>query len=155
MQYENIHAVASDCSSLPGNGSFERSKALRLSRPRKPPENRSSPFESWRFSHHVKFSSSLWKMRWRKSMSRRPSISQTASAAWAWTGGLTSSNDHSYAGSAPSGCWNHSRHSTSSWYLAKAGSMWARVTAWKPRSHAANHGYSHESGIDRMSSVST
>ena len=83
MQYANIQAVASDCSSRPGNGRFERSKALRLSSPRKPPENRSSPLESWRFSHQVKLSNSLWKVRLRKAVSRRPSISQTASAAMA------------------------------------------------------------------------
>ena len=87
-------------------------------------------------------------------MSRRPSIFQTASAASAWTGGLTSSNDHSYAGSAPLGCWNHSRHRTSSWYLANAGSTCASVMVWNARSHAANHGYSHLSGIDRMSAAS-
>ena len=87
-------------------------------------------------------------------MSRSPSIRHTSMAARAWTGGLTSSNDHSYAGSAPLGCWNHSRHMTSSWYFAKAGSTWASVTAWNARSHAANHGYSHLSGIDRMSAAS-
>ena len=35
--------------------------------------------------------------------------------------------------------------------MAKAGSMTARVTAWKARSQAANQGYSQLSGIDRMS----
>ncbi len=153
-QYAYIHAVASDCSSVPATGRCDRSKALRLSRPRNPPENRSLPSESSRFNHHVKFSSSLWKTRSRNSVSRRPSIFQTASAASACTGGFTSSNDHSYAGRAPLGCWNHSRHMTSNWYLANAGSTWARVIAWNARSHAANHGYSHLSGIDRMSAAS-
>ncbi len=87
-------------------------------------------------------------------MSLRPSMSHTKYAAAAWTGGLMSSNDHSYAGSAPSGCWNHSRHRTRSWYLANAGSTWASVTAWNARSQAANHGYSHGSGMERMSAAS-
>ena len=41
-----------------------------------------------------------------------------------------------------------------SWYLANAGSRWARVTQWKPRSQAANQGYSHLSGIEMMSNPS-
>ena len=57
----------------------------------------------------------------RKPKSRPPSIANTSSAAHACTGGLTSSNDHSYAGSAPFGCWNHSRQSRISWYFANAG----------------------------------
>ena len=48
-------------------------------------------------------------MRLRNAMSRPPSIANTSSAANACTGGLTSSNAHSYAGIAPFGCWNHSR----------------------------------------------
>jgi hypothetical protein len=96
----------------------------------------------------------LWKIRFRNSLSRRPSIVQTSQAAAAWTGGFTSSKFHSYAGSAPWGCWNHSRHISRSWYFANAGSMWASTTLWNARSHAANHGYSHESGIDRMSAAS-
>ena len=87
-------------------------------------------------------------------MSRPPSIANTSSAAHACTGGLTSSNDHSYAASAPFGCWNHSRQSRISWYLANAGSTCASATQWKARSHAANHGYSHLSGIDMMSKAS-
>ena len=78
----------------------------------------------------------------------------TSSAAHAWTGGLRSSNDHSYAGSAPLGCWNHSRQMRISWYLAKAGSTCASATQWNARSQAANHGYSHVSGIDMMSKAS-
>ena len=49
---------------------------------------------------------------------------------------------------------NHSRVSAMSWYLANVGSMWAKTTVWKARSHAANHGYSHGSGMDRMSAAS-
>ncbi len=41
-----------------------------------------------------------------------------------------------------------------SWYFANAGSTWANATQWKARSHAANHGYSHLSGIDMMSKAS-
>ncbi len=109
---------------------------------------------SSRLSHQVKFMSSLWKIRSRNPVSVRPSISQTRSAAQAWTGGFTSSKFHSYAGRAPLGFWNHSRHRTRSWYLANAGSTWARATVWNARSQAANHGYSHLSGIERMSAAS-
>jgi hypothetical protein len=42
-----------------------------------------------------------------KSRSVLPSITNTRIAARAWTGGLTSSKLHSYAGSAPFGCRNH------------------------------------------------
>ena len=80
--------------------------------------------------------------------SRPPSISNTRSAAQACTGGFTSPNAHSYAGSWPFGCMYHSRHSRSSWSLANSGSMWAMATQWKARSHAAYHGYSHGSGIE-------
>src|SRR3954464_15146986 len=76
-------------------------------------------------------------------------------AAHACTGGFTSSNDHSYAGSAPLGCMNHSRVSASSWYLANHGSTCANTTVWKARSQAANHGYSQGSGIDSTSAASS
>ena len=81
-------------------------------------------------------------------------MANTSSAAHACTGGLTSPKSHSYAGSAPFGCWNHSRHSRISWYLANAGSTWASATQWNARSQAANQGYSHLSGIDMMSKAS-
>ena len=48
-----------------------------------------------RLTHHVKLTSSLSKIRFRKSMSWAPSIANTSSAAQACTGGFTSSNDHS------------------------------------------------------------
>ncbi len=83
---------------------------LMLSRPRKPPPKRLLPSGSSRLSHQVKLSSSFWKTRSRKSRSVAPSMTNTRSAARAWTGGLTSSKLHSYAGSAPFGCWNHSRN---------------------------------------------
>jgi hypothetical protein len=76
----------------------------------------------------------------RKPMSRLPSTANTSSAAHACTGGFTSPKSHSYAGSAPPGCWNHSRHSRISWYLANEGSTWASATQWKARSQAANQG---------------
>ena len=76
-----------------------------------------------------------------------------ARAAQAWTGGLTSENAHSYAGSWPLGCWYHSRVSSSSWSLAKSGSTSASGSMWKARSQAANHGYSQASGMDRTSIV--
>src|SRR3954454_3643479 len=125
-----------------------------LSSPRKPPSKRFDPSESSRFTHQVKLTSSLSKIRLRKSRSRPPSMANTSSAAHACTGGFTSPKSHSYAGSAPFACWNHSRHSRSNWYLANAGSRWASGTQWKARSHAANHGYSHLSGIDMMSNAS-
>src|SRR6267378_2502538 len=139
---------------MPPAGRCERSSGPMLSRPRKPPSNRSLPWGSSRLTHQVKLTSSLSKTRLRNSMSRPPSMANTSSAAQAWTGGLTSEKSHSYAGSAPSGCWNHSRHSRISWYLANAGSTWASATQWKARSQAANQGYSQLSGMDMMSNAS-
>ena len=55
---------------------------------------------------------------------------------------------------APFGCWNHSRQSNVSWYLANAGSTCASAMQWNAMSQAANHGYSHGSGIDMMSKAS-
>src|SRR4029077_370270 len=122
-----------------------------LSSPRKPPSNRLLPSASSLLTHQVKLTSSLSKIRLTKSMSRAPSIANTSTAAHACTGGLTSPKSHSYAGSAPLGCWNHSRHSKINWYLANAGSTWASATQWKARSQAANQGYSHVSALDMMS----
>src|SRR5262252_5518605 len=139
---------------MPPTGRCERSIGPMLSRPRKPPSNRLLPSSSSRLTHQVKLTSSLLKTRLRKSRSRPPSMANTSSAAHACTGGLTSPKSHSYAGRAPFGCWNHSRHSRISWYLANAGSTWASATVWKARSQAANQGYSHLSGIDMMSNAS-
>ena len=60
-QYIAIQLVPSDCSMNPpvGNG-LERSNTPILSRPRKPPSKMLLPSESLRFTHHVKFISSLW-----------------------------------------------------------------------------------------------
>ena len=149
-----IHPVASDCSRASPSGRCERSIGPMLSRPRKPPSNRLDPSASWRLTHHVKLTRSFANTRSRKSTSRAPSIANTSSAAHACTGGFTSEKSHSYAGIAPLGCWNHSRHTSTSWYFANAGSRWAQTTAWNPLSHAANHGYSHGSGIASTSKES-
>ena len=45
----------------------------------------------------------------------------------------------------------HSRHRSSSCFLANAGSMRAIATQWNARSQAANHGYSQVSGIEMTS----
>ena len=67
-QYAAIHEVASACSSVPPPGSaLERSKSPMLSSPRKPPPKTFLPSASLRLTHHVKFSSSLWKSRSRNS----------------------------------------------------------------------------------------
>ena len=68
--------------------------------------------------------------------------------AHACTGGLTSPNANSYAGSCPFGCMYHSRISSSSCCFANCGSKRAIATQWNARSHAANHGYSQPSGIE-------
>src|SRR5271166_4149901 len=59
-----------------------------LSSPMNPPSNTLRPSASSRFIHQVKFTSSLSKIRLRKSMSRPPSMAKTSSAAHACTGGL-------------------------------------------------------------------
>src|SRR5580704_5583945 len=71
----------------------------------------------------------------------------------ACTGGLTSPKFHSYAGNCPLGCIYHSRPSSTSCRLANSGSTNDNATQWNPRSHAANQGYSHLSGIDNTSSL--
>src|SRR6185437_4675266 len=115
-------------------GRCERSIGPMLSRPRKPPSKRLLPSASSLFTHQVKLTRSLSKTRLRKSRSRPPSMAN--------------------AGSAPFGCWNHSRQTRISWYLANAGSRCASGTVWKARSQAANQGYSHLSGIEMMSNPS-
>ena len=68
-----IQAVPSDCSRWPPPGSgAERSNTPMLSRPRKPPWKTFLPSASLRLTHHVKFSSSLWKTRSRNSRSATP-----------------------------------------------------------------------------------
>jgi hypothetical protein len=47
----------------------------------------------------------------------------------------------------------HSRKSSNSCSLAKPGSTRAIATHWNPRSQAANHGYSHGSGIEITSKL--
>ena len=102
-----------------------------------------------------KFTSSLSNTRSRKSRSWAPSMANTSSAALV---GLLYQADAAaevplVGGQGPAGMLNHSRHSSSSWYLANAGSRWARATQWNARSQA-NHGYSHLSGIDMTSNAS-
>ena len=70
-QNSAIQPVASDCSSRPSTGSgAERSIGPMLSRPRNPPSKTLSPAASFRLTHQVKFRSSFWKMRSRKTRSR-------------------------------------------------------------------------------------
>src|SRR5262245_50000648 len=95
--------------------------------------------------------SSFWNARLRNARSRRsrsPVILYTRQHAHAWNGGFASSNDHSYAGSAPFGCMYHSRSNSSSWLFANSGSIEANEIMWNERSHAGYHGYSHLSGIE-------
>ena len=69
-QYMPIQLVASDWwSSAPNGSGLLRSKRPMLSRPRKPPWKTLFPSWSLRFTHHVKFRSSLWKTRTRNSRS--------------------------------------------------------------------------------------
>src|SRR5579885_2225826 len=54
-------------------------------------------------------------------------------------------------GELPLGCMYHSRSSSTSCCLASSGSTGAMATQWNARSQAAYQGYSHLSGISRMS----
>src|SRR5439155_1209136 len=49
------------------------------------------------------------------------------------------------------GCIYHSRRKRLSCFFAKCGSIFENGIMWKARSHAANQGYSHLSGIEMMS----
>ena len=99
-QYMAIQPVPSACSMKPppGNGAL-RSNTPMLSSPRNPPSKTLRPWVSLRFTHQVKFSSSLWKTRSRNARSGLPrrlcSILYTRQAAQACTGGLTSPRAHS------------------------------------------------------------
>ena len=72
-QYIAIQLVPSDCSMWPpvGSGAL-RSNTPMLSSPRKPPWKTFRPSASFRFTHQVKFSISLWKTRRRKARSPTP-----------------------------------------------------------------------------------
>ena len=117
------------------------------------------PVASLRFTHQVKFRSIFWKTRSRKSWSATPvrcfSISKTAPAASERTGGFTPPKFHSYEGICPFGCIVHSRSIRRIWSFANCGSTCASVAQWNPRSHDANHGNSHLSGIEMTSRVKT
>ncbi len=70
-----IQLVASACDRTPPGGSaFERSKTPTLSSPRKPPSKTLFPFSSFRFTHQVKFSISLWKTDSRNPRSTCPMV---------------------------------------------------------------------------------
>ncbi len=107
-QKSAIQAVPSACSRYPpvGSGAL-RSKTPMLSSPRKPPSKTLLPERSFRFTHQVKLSVSLWKRR--SSHSRSPWPRRAFSSrcvkivAHACTGGLTSPKFHSYAGIWPLG----------------------------------------------------
>src|SRR5882757_7715955 len=155
LQKNAIHAVPSACWRRPpvGNG-FERSKTPILSRPRKPPPKMFLPSASLRLTHHVKLITSFWKVRDRKTRSRSPRspvILYVRQHDQACTGGFTSPNANSYAGIWPLGCMYHSRSNSTSCSLVNCGSSFVKGIMWKARSHAANHGYSHVSGIERTS----
>lgn len=51
------------------------------------------------------------------------------------------------------GCIYHSRVRRSNCFLANSGSTIANGMQWEAVSHAAKNGYSHESGMERMSSM--
>ena len=72
-EYIAIQLVPSDCSRCPpvGSGAL-RSNTPMLSRPRKPPWKMFIPSASFRLTHQVKFSSSLWKTRSRNFTSPAP-----------------------------------------------------------------------------------
>lgn len=63
-------------------------------------------------------------------------------------------NQHStYAGSWPFGWQYHSLVNRSICFFAKSGSIIASGMQWNAESQAAKKGYSHESGMDRISSI--
>lgn len=150
-------------------------KAPMLSRPKKPPSNTLLPPESLRLTHlhrdnqinktssilwptnHVKFNKSFWKTLSKNCTSSFPnsflSILNTRNVAQACTGGLTSLKFHSYAGIWPSGFIYHSRTSNFSCCFANAGSTIANGMQWNAVSHAAKNGYSHLSGMERISAI--
>ncbi len=129
-----------------------------LSRPRNPPWKTLRPSLSLRFTHQVKLSSSLWKMRFQEvavayaaallldlvdapggpGMHRRIDIAErplVGREAARWDACTTR------ASSAPAALWR-TRESTS-----------ASGTQWNARSQAAYHGYSHLSGMEITSAL--
>ena len=67
--------------------------------------------------------------------------------------GFTSLKFHSHAGSWPLGAIYHSCVSRMNCALANSGSIRAKVTQWKHRSHEAYQGNSQLSGMERMSAL--
>ncbi len=95
-----IHTVPSACSSRPPVGSAAlRSNTPMLSSPRNPPWNTLRPLGSLRFTHQVKFSSSLANASFRNRRSTSSPFATparwTISVANACTGGFTSLKFHS------------------------------------------------------------
>ena len=133
----------------------ERSNTPMLSSPRKPPANRLLPSASLRFTHQVKLISSFWNTRSRNTRSRcaarrRSSCRRASTPTRAPADSRRRTRTRTPA-ICPFGCMYHSRSSSSSCSLANCGSMRANGIMWNARSHAANHGYSHLSGIEMTS----
>src|SRR5262249_58774799 len=122
-----------------------------LSRPRKPPSNTLLPVRSWRFTHHVKLSSSLWNERSSQSKSPLPvrlfSSRYVKMVAHACTGGLTSPKVHSYAGICPLGGRERSRRIKSSCCFPETESPLVHARTREARSHAADP---RESPLSRL-----
>lgn len=125
-----------------------------------PPASRQSDqhdFKHTLATNHVKFNKSFWKTLSKNCTSSFPnsflSILNTRNVAQACTGGLTSLKFHSYAGIWPSGFIYHSRTSNFSCCFANAGSTIANGMQWNAVSHAAKNGYSHLSGMERISAI--
>ncbi len=160
-QYIAIQLVPSAWLSTQPSGSFMlRSKMPMLSSPRKPPWKMLLPSASLRLTHQSKFSSSLWKTRSRNARSplpvfacarsgrraarprraragsrRRSSTRRRGSGRW---GACTTR-----AASARAGPWRTARPRATA------------TTQWNARSHAAYHGNSQVSGIERTSALKT
>ena len=151
-----IQAVPSACSRRPPVGSAAlRSNTPMLSRPRKPPSNTLWPEGSLRFTHQVKFSSSLEKHSWRNGRSHLAEVGFQVLAGKSCEGvdrgihvpeiPLIGRHLARPGGGSP-------RVSIRSiWLFAKSGSTMASGRQWNARSQAAYHGYSHLSGMDTTS----
>ena len=152
-QKNAIQLVASDCSSrYPGGGGAERSKKPMLSIPRNPPSNRLDPSASLRLTHQLKFSSSLVNTRMRNSRSRLPSITVDLPGRPGVHRRIDVAERPFVGGQLP--VWVHRPLSTRAAPVAPwrtSGSTWASATQWNARSQAANHGYSHSSGMEMTS----
>src|SRR4051812_50062270 len=111
-----------------------------LSSPRKPPPKTLLPSASLRFTHHVKFISSFWKIFSRNGKSVDPSIWNTRNAAQACTGGLPSSDDPSHGGRWPLGFRDHPPRNNRSCALGESDSTGASGPQCEATAHAADPG---------------